>query len=84
MRGNFSEVELRRVLRADIESHLIKELGDSSLLFELLAKAFPISGARIDWARVPDSIERMEEDEAVQREQFIKFFDEAMQRFRFW
>jgi hypothetical protein len=82
MGGNFYEVELRKVLRADIEYHRIMEAGDSSPFFEQLGKAFPVIGSKIDWARVPGSIERVEEDEAVQREQFTKFFDEAMQTFR--
>ena len=75
MSGNFYEAELRKALRTEIESHRIRELGDSSPFFAQLAKAYPASGSKIDWGRVPGSIERVEEEEALQAEQFAKFLD---------
>lgn len=44
--------------------------------------AYPASGSKIDWDRVPGSIERVEEDESLQSERFTAFFDEIVQRFR--
>jgi len=82
MSGNFYEAELRKALRTEIESHRIRELGDSSPFFAQLAKAYPASGSKIDWGRVPGSIERVEEEEALQAEQFAKFLDEVIQKFR--
>ena len=81
MSGNFYEAELRKALRTEIESHRIRELGDSSPFFAQLTKAYPASGSKIDWGRVPGSIERVEEG-ALQVEQFAKFFDEVVQKFR--
>ncbi|MDF0584160.1 hypothetical protein [Bradyrhizobium yuanmingense] len=82
MSANFYEAELRKALRKEIESHRIRELGDSSPFFAQLTKAYPAGGSKIDWGRVPGSIERVEEDEALQVEQFAKFFDEVIQTFR--
>jgi hypothetical protein len=82
MSGNFYEAELRKALRTEIESHRIRELGESSPFFAQLTKAYPASGSKIDWGRVPGSIERVEEDEVLQAEQFAKFFDEVVQKFR--
>lgn len=82
MSGNFYEAELRKALRIEIESHRIRELGDSSSFFAQLAKAYPACGSKIDWGQVPGSIERVEEEEALQAEQFAKFFEEVVQRFR--
>jgi hypothetical protein len=44
-------------------------------------RIYPASGSKIDWCRVPDSIERTEEDESLQLEQFLTFFDEVAQNF---
>jgi hypothetical protein len=82
MSGNFYEAELRKALHAAIESHRIKELGDSAPVFAKLMTAYPASGSKIDWDRVPGSIERVEEEEALQAEQFTAFFDEVIQKFR--
>ncbi len=82
MNGNFYENELRKSLRKEIESHRIRELGESSPFFAQLAKAYPARGSKIDWGRVPGSIERVEEDEALQAQRFVKFFDEVVQRFQ--
>lgn len=82
MGESFYEAELRKALRAAIESHRIKELGDSSPFFAQLMATYPVSGSKIDWGRLPGSIERVEEDEAIQAEQFTAFFDEVIQKFR--
>lgn len=82
MSGNFYEAELRKALRAAMESNRIRDLGDSSPFFAQLTKAYPVSGSKIDWGGVPGSMERTEEEETLQAEQFISFFDEVVQKFR--
>jgi len=82
MNSNFYEADLRKALCKEIESRRIRELGDSSPFFVQLAKLYPTNGSKIDWARVPDSIERVENEDALQAEQFAKFFDEVIQKFR--
>jgi hypothetical protein len=81
MSENFYETELRKSLRVEIESHSVYELGESSPFFEQLAKTYPVYGSKIDWGRVPSSVERIEEEVGVQIEQFIKFFDEMAEKF---
>ena len=82
MSQNFHEVELRKALRAQIESHRICELGDSAPIFAQLTKAYPARGSKIDWGRVPGAVERLEEERSFQVERFAKFFDEMVQKFR--
>ena len=82
MSENFYEAELRKALHAAMESHRVKELGDSPRNFAELIKAYPASGSKIDWDRVPGSVERVEEEESLQAEQFTAFFDEIVQKFR--
>lgn len=79
MSENYYETELRRILCAAIESNSIRELGDSSPFFAQLMMAYPTKGSKIDWSRVPDAVERTEQNETLQLEQFIAFFDELVQ-----
>jgi hypothetical protein len=81
MKENFYEAELRKVLRKEMESHLVREVGDSSHFFAGLMETYPARGSKIDWCRVPGSIERAEEDESVQVEKFTAFFDEIAHKF---
>jgi hypothetical protein len=81
MSKNFYDTELRKVLRAELEGSRIRELGDSSPVFAQIATAYPITGSKIDWRRVPGSIELVEEDEVMRVEEFIGFFDEVVQKF---
>lgn len=80
MSGNFYEAELRKALHAAMASNRIREVGDSAPFFAQLMKSYPASGSKIDWSRVPDSIERTEEDPALQLDQFLSFFDEVVQK----
>ena len=80
MNGDFFETGLRQALRKEFESHRLRELGDSSPFFSQLMEAFPVCGSKIDWDRVSDSIERVEEDIDLQTGQFAEFFDEVNQR----
>lgn len=82
MSENYYEAELRNALCKEIVSHRITELADSSHFFAQLTKDYPANGSKIDWKRVPGSIERVEEDDALQIENFVKFFDEVIQEFR--
>lgn len=80
MSENFYEAELRKALHAAMESGRVREVGDSSPFFAQLMKTYPASGSKIDWNRVPGSIERIEEEETLQVEQFTAFFDEIVQK----
>lgn len=79
--GNFFESELRQSLHAAIASNRIREAGDSSFFFARLMDAYPLSGSKVDWTRVPESIEQIEENSSLQVERFLTFFDEIVQRF---
>jgi len=81
MSKNFYESELRKVLRVDFKAHHIRDLGDSSPFFAQLNKAYPTYGSKIDWGRVPGSIERVGGEESLHGEQFIKFFDLIVEKF---
>jgi hypothetical protein len=81
MSRNFYEIELRKALREEIESHYIKEVGDSSPFFAQLTKGYPANGSKIDWSQIPGSIERVEENKSLQVKQFIRFFNEVIQKF---
>ncbi|WP_428989917.1 hypothetical protein [Methylocapsa aurea] len=80
MSGNFYEDEVRKALQAAMASNRLREMDDSSPFFAQLMTAYPATGSKIDWNRVPDSIERSEEDQALHVEQFIAFFDEMVRR----
>lgn len=81
MNGNFYENELHQTLRLEFESDSIREQGESSPFFVQLAQTYPVHGSKIDWGRIPGSIERVENNETSQIESFIAFFDEIMHRF---
>ncbi|WP_429563833.1 hypothetical protein [Paraburkholderia sp. MM6662-R1] len=78
---NFYEVELRRALRANFESGEVRVVGDSAVVFEKLANAYPASGSKIDWSQIPGSIECFEEEDDLQAVKFIEFFDEIVGKF---
>ena len=78
---NSYEDDLRETLKADFESGELREVGESDTVFGALSKAYPANGSKIDWAKVPDSIERIEEDESSQPESFAEFFDEMRLKF---
>jgi hypothetical protein len=75
------EDEIRQALKAEIDSSRLKEAGSAHDIFELLTKNYPTCGSKIDWKRVPGSIEYYEEDRSQQRTRFAEFFDEMCARF---
>lgn len=77
---NFFESELRKSLRTAMVPGQIKEVGDSSVFFARLMDVYPARGSKIDWKSVPESIEQIEEDDSLQIERFLGFFDEIVQR----
>jgi hypothetical protein len=57
------ENEIRQALKTEIDFWLgWGEVGAAHDVFELLTKNYPMSGSKIDWKRVPGSIEYCEED----------------------
>ena len=75
------ENEIRQALKTEIDSGRLKEAGAANDIFELLTKNYPVSGSKIDWKRVPDSIEHYEEDRSREPTRFVEFFDEMCARF---
>jgi len=75
------EDDLRLALKSEFDTGQIREVGDAADVLRLLSKAYPTSGSKIDWRRVPGAIESNEEDESRQIEQFAEFFDKMQLRF---
>jgi hypothetical protein len=75
------EDEIRQALKTEIDSGRLKEAGAAHDVFELVTKNYPTSGSKIDWKRVPGSIEYYEEDRSQERTRFVEFFDEMCARF---
>jgi hypothetical protein len=73
--------EIRQALKTEIDSDRLGEVGAAHDVFELLTKNYPMSGSKIDWKRVPGSIEYYEEDRPQERTRFVEFFDEMCARF---
>ena len=57
------EDHIREALKEEINAGRLKEAGAADDIFQLLAKNYPLSGSKIDWKRVPGSIEFSEEDQ---------------------
>ncbi len=77
---NSYEDDLRNILKAEFDSGDLRDIGDATGVFELLCKAYPVVGSRIDWTQVADSIEKTEE-EPLQLAQFAEFFDQLCSKF---
>lgn len=80
MSENFYEIELHRALRPAMVSRRLVSLGDSSAFFAQLAQAYPVSGSKIDWGRVPGAMERTDEQHNIG--EFTSFFDEVVLKCR--
>lgn len=75
------EDDLRLALKSQFDTGHIRDIGASAAVLASLSRAFPASGSKIDWRRVPGSIESSESDESLQRECFVRFFDDMHSRF---
>jgi hypothetical protein len=75
------EDDLRLALKPEFDAGQIREVGDAANVFGPLSKAYPTNGSKIDWKRVSGAIKSSEEDESVQIERFVEFFDEMRSRF---
>ena|SRR6478672_11675166 len=75
------EDDIREALKEEINAGRLKEAGAADDIFLLLAKNYPLSGSKIDWKRVPGSIEFSEEDQSQQPSQFAEFFDQMCEQF---
>ncbi|WP_130212637.1 hypothetical protein [Bradyrhizobium genosp. SA-3] len=76
------EDEIRQALKADFDSGSLVEAGDAKDVFRLLATAYPTSGSRIDWARVPDAVECVDAVGPDRPAQFVEFFAEICDHLR--
>lgn len=75
------EDDLRLALKPEFDADQIREVGDAANIFGSLLKVYPASGSKIDWKRVSGAIESAEEDESLQIERFVEFFDEMCLKF---
>ena len=82
MSKNYFEDELRQALWSEIAGGRIRESAPSEQFFEKISRAFPASGSKIDWSRVPNSIQRCASDEGDQLIIYAAFFDEIGRKFQ--
>jgi hypothetical protein len=75
------EDDLRLALKAEFDAGNIREVANSDTVFAQLSKTYPASGSKIDWQRVPGAIECAEEDQSLQGERFVAFFEGMRSRF---
>jgi hypothetical protein len=75
------EEDFRRALKAQFDAGDIREVGNSDAVFTQLSKTYPASGSKIDWKHVPGAIECTEDDQSLQGERFVAFFEEMRSRF---
>ncbi|WFU22087.1 hypothetical protein QA649_28835 [Bradyrhizobium sp. CB1717] len=75
------EQDIRRALKDELDSGCLTEIGLADDIFGLLRKAYPSSGSKIDWRRVPGAIECTDRDGSEQTARFLGFFDEMCGRF---
>jgi hypothetical protein len=75
------EQDIRRALKDELDSGRLTEIGPADDIFGLLRKAYPSSGSKIDWRRVPGAIECTAGDGSEQTTRFLRFFDEMCCRF---
>jgi hypothetical protein len=73
---NAFEDEIRQALKAKFDGQGLIEAGNAKDIFGLIGGAFPISGSKIDWARVPDAVECVEEVVSDRPKRFVEFFAE--------
>ncbi|WP_024513228.1 hypothetical protein [Bradyrhizobium sp. ARR65] len=75
------EQDIRRALKAELGSGCLREIGPAEDIFDLLRKAYPLSGSKIDWRLVPGAVECTAGDGLKQISRFLRFFDEMCSRF---
>ena len=78
---NTYEDDVRSALKPQIDAGELRDVGDAATVFGSLSRAFPISGSKIDWMRVPGSVGSSEEDGSLQPQRFAQFFDEIQSTF---
>ena len=79
---NYYEGEIRQALKADFDGGSLIEAGDAMDVFGLLESAYPTSGSKIDWARVPDAIQCVDEIGPDRSGRFVEFFVEICNSLR--
>jgi hypothetical protein len=75
------EADIREALKWEFESGALKDIGSSDGVFELIAKAYPLSGSKIDWSNVRGALTCVEDVDSRRSERFIEFFDDICARF---
>lgn len=78
---NYFEDELRKMLTYELESGELRKIDDSTPIFSALMKSYPVSGSKIAWSKVQNSIERAETNLSIQSTSFIEFFVEMNEKF---
>lgn len=74
---NYFEDELLQILGTDVHTGIITIEPDCTDYFVKLAKCFPAAGTKIDWGRVPNSINTWR-DEDRDESAFVEFFNQIV------
>ena len=74
--------EVRAALKDEYDSGSLCEIGESEVVFGQLSEVYSVVGSKIDWARVPGSLVRFEEDAGSQSQSLIDFFNEMCEKFK--
>ena len=75
------EDDLRLALKTQLETGELRDVGNAAAVFTLLSRSFQTLGSKIDWRRVPGSVESFEQDASRQKQRFMRFFDEIRSNF---
>ncbi len=75
------EDQIRSTLESDFISKSIFEIGDSTPVFSRMGKIFEPKGSKIDWGKVPESIQAYESDENQFNAACLEFFAMIVQKF---
>ena len=79
--GNYFETELLKDLDNEIRAGSIMIGPDSVEYFSRLAECYPVAGSKIQWSKVPDSIELSEKSDDLQQTAFSDFFGKIVARY---
>jgi hypothetical protein len=77
------EDDIRKALKIEFDLGYLTEVGPAKDIFDLLMKAYPFSGSKIDWKRVPGAVECFagETSNTNKSAKFTTFFNEVCDRF---
>lgn len=77
---NYYEEEILNALEG-VESDVVCVEGGADEIFSRMLERYPVSGSKIDWARVEGSVEEVESNLDLQSQRFERFFRDVISRF---